>query len=343
MALGDLGARVLKVERPNRGDETRGWGPPFDADGASAYFLSVNRNKLSIALDFDEPEDRGVLYRLIAEADVVVENFRRGTLERRGVDPTALLRQHTDLLWCRLTGFGDDSTRPAYDAVIQAECGWMAITGEPDGAPMKIGVALADVCAGKDAAIAILARLASRSGLEAADRLLTVSLAHSATAALVNVAQNCLVTGEEPGRWGNAHPNLVPYQLFPTADRPIVIAVGTDAQWLACCGALERSDLSAEDRFRENAGRVLHRSELVASVGNTLLGRKAEQWLERLRKAEVPSGIVRRVSEALADVEADPRSGIAPQPPGALRFPPPRLDQHGAMVRTHGWAAFDLV
>ena len=216
----------------------------------------------------------------------------------------------------------------------------MAITGERDGAPMKAGVALADVCAGKDAAIAILARLTSRHGVAPADRLLTVSLAHSATAALVNVAQNWLVTGAEPGRWGNAHPNLVPYQLFETADRPIVVAVGTDAQWLACCRALDRADLAHDGRYRENAGRVRHREELVATVAATLLGGNAVHWLDRLRQAQVPSGIVRRVSEALADVPADPRTGIAPQPPGTVRLPPPQLDEHGAVVRAHGWAAF---
>ena len=268
--------------------------------------------------------------------------FAPGTLERRGVRALDLLHRLPELLWCRLTGFSDDNQRPAYDAVIQAECGWMAITGERDGLPMKVGVALADVCAGKDAAIAILARLTSRHGLAPADRLLTVSLAHSATAALVNVAQNWLVSGAEPGRWGNAHPNLAPYQLFETADRPIVVAVGTDAQWLACCRALDRADLADDGRYRENAGRVRHRDELVAAVGATLLGGNAVGWLGRLREAQVPSGIVRRVSEALADVSADPRTGIAPQAPGTVRLPPPRLDQHGAVVRAHGWAAFDL-
>jgi crotonobetainyl-CoA:carnitine CoA-transferase CaiB-like acyl-CoA transferase len=341
MTLGDLGAQVLKVERPGMGDETRGWGPPFDSIGESAYFLAVNRNKISVALDLDVEADRALLLALTEQADVVVENFRRGTLERRGINPALLLRNRRDLIWCRFTGFGAESDRPGYDAVIQAESGWMAITGEPDGAPMKIGVALADVCAGTDAAIAILACLASRgAGTDASDRLIAVTLAHSATAALVNVAQNALVTGKEPTRWGNAHPNLVPYQLFETADRPIVLAVGNDAQWLACCRALSRPDLAADRRYLANAGRVEGRTALVRELSETLRTRPAGEWLELLQRNGVPAGVVRLVSEALADVEADPRTGIAPLPPGTVRLPPPRLDEHGAAVRSLGWEVF---
>jgi crotonobetainyl-CoA:carnitine CoA-transferase CaiB-like acyl-CoA transferase len=341
MTLGDLGAQVLKVEQPGAGDETRGWGPPFDETGESAYFLSVNRNKLSVALDLDLEADRTLLLRLAEQADVVVENFRRGALERRGIDPVVLLERLPDLIWCRLAGFGGESDRPGYDAVIQAESGWMAITGEPDGAPMKFGVALADVCAGKDAAIAILGCLASReSRPDASHRLITIALSHSATAALVNVAQNALVTGKEPARWGNAHPNLVPYQVFQTADRPVVLAVGNDGQWLACCGALNRPDLAADRRYLANAGRVENRAALVGTLSDTFRTRPAAEWLEVLEGNGVPAGVVRPVSEALAEVEADARTGIAPAPPGSIRLPPPRLDQHGAMVRAAGWGVF---
>ena len=340
MTLGDLGASVLKVERPGTGDETRGWGPPFDADGESAYFLSVNRNKLSLALDLDLAADRELLLELAKDADVLVENFRPGTLERRGIMPADLLAA-SRLVWCRLTGFGAESGRPGYDVVVQAESGWMAITGEPEGSPMKIGVALADVCAGKDAAVAILACLASRERLAPADRMLTISLAHSATAALVNVAQNALVTGGEPGRWGNAHPNHVPYQLFLAADRPFILAVGNDAQWLACCEAVERPDLAADSRYLRNAGRVEHRAELVATLEKTFRAHSATDWLERLEKGGVPAGIVRKVSEALSDVRTDAKTGIAPLTPGSVRLPPPRLDQHGPLVRARGWGAFD--
>jgi crotonobetainyl-CoA:carnitine CoA-transferase CaiB-like acyl-CoA transferase len=343
MTLGDLGALVLKVERPGAGDETRGWGPPFDAEGQSAYYLSVNRNKLSLALDLDLAADRVLLLELAREADVVVENFRPGTLERRGIVPADLLAAWERLIWCRLTGFGAESTRPGYDVVVQAESGWMAITGEPAGAPMKVGVALADVCAGKDAAVAILACLASRAKRSPADRLITISLAHSATASLVNVAQNALVTGQEPARWGNAHPNLVPYQLFDAADRPFILAVGNDDQWLACCHAIERQDLAEDPRYLRNAGRVEHRAELVGVLAETFRGHAAVEWLERLEKAGVPAGIVRLVSEALADVRADAKTGIAPLAPGSVRQPPPRLDQHGPLVRRLGWGAFDAL
>jgi crotonobetainyl-CoA:carnitine CoA-transferase CaiB-like acyl-CoA transferase len=341
MTLGDLGADVLKIERPGEGDETRGWGPPFDARGESAYFLSVNRNKLSAALDLDAEDDRLLLHRLVAGADVVMDNFRPGTLERRGLDPARLVAVHPRLVWCTLTGFGPHSHRPGYDFVVQAESGWMAITGEPGGAPMKAGVALADVIAGKDAVVAILAALAGRDRLPPEGRRVAVSLAHSATAALVNVAQNALVGGEEPRRWGNAHPNLVPYQLFGTADRPIVIAVGNDAQWQACCRALERPDLAADAAYATNAGRVRGRERLTAVLGATLRERGAEEWLDRLSGHGVPAGIVRPVGEALADVGADPLTGVAPLPPGTVRRPPPRLDEHGGAVRRHGWRAFE--
>jgi crotonobetainyl-CoA:carnitine CoA-transferase CaiB-like acyl-CoA transferase len=341
MMLGDLGADVLKVERPGDGDETRGWGPPFDERGESAYFLAVNRNKLSITIDLDDPDGRALLRALAAEAHVVVDNFRPGTLERRGLEPSALLEAHPGLIWCTLTGFGPESDRPGYDFVVQAESGWMAITGEPDAVPMKVGVALADVIAGKDAAVAILAALAGRERPRAAaDRRIHVSLVHSATAALVNVAQNSLVSGEEPRRWGNAHPNLVPYQLFATADRPIVVAVGNDAQWIGCCRAIGREDLAADGELATNAGRVRRRAEVVEAIATTLAARTADEWLDRLRQSGVPSGVVRRVREALAEVTADALTGIAPLSPASVRLPPPRLDQHGDRIRRMGWRAF---
>lgn len=340
MALADLGADVIKVERPDTGDETRGWGPPFDGEGQSAYFLAVNRNKLSIALDLGVQADRESLLHLVSGADVVVDNFLPGTLERRGIEPEGLLRLHTRLVWCTLTGFDTDPSRPGYDFVVQAESGWMAITGEPDGAPMKIGVALADVVAGKDAAIAILGSLVGRATERSIeDRRLTVSLAHSATAALVNVAQNALVGGAEPERWGNGHPNLVPYQLFNAADRPLALAVGNDFQWSACCRVLELEREAADPRFATNAGRVRHRAEVVAAVAAALRSRPAADWLARLAAARVPAGVVRRVSEALADVAADAVHGISPRPPASVRRPPPRLNQHGNVIRRLGWDA----
>lgn len=356
MILGDLGADVIKVERSGAGDETRGWGPPFDARGESAYFLSTNRNKLGVTADLDDPADRDLLERLIAGADVVVENYRPGTLERRGLGAEAMLARHPRLIWCTITGFGLENPRPGYDFVVQAESGWMAITGEPEGAPMKVGVALADVLAGKDAAIAILGALVARgraatasagaSVIDARDpaaRRLSVSLAHSATAALVNVAQNALVTGQEARRWGNAHPNLVPYQLFDAEDRPIVIAVGSDAQFAACARALGLESLRADSALATNAGRLAARERVVGEIARVLRGARAAEWIARLDAAGVPCGVVKPVLEALREVEASPLSGVAPRAPGAVRLPPPRLDEHGALVRAEGWAAFARV
>jgi crotonobetainyl-CoA:carnitine CoA-transferase CaiB-like acyl-CoA transferase len=342
MMLGDLGADVLKVERPGNGDDTRGWGPPFDATGQSAYFLAVNRNKLSVTVDLANAEGPAMIRRLIGGADVVVDNFTRGTLERWGLSPRTLLDAHPRLVWCTITGFGASSDRPGYDFVVQAESGWMAITGAPSGEPTKIGVALADVIAGKDAAIAILALLASRDRVrDAAARHLTLSLQHSAVAALVNVAQNALVSGRDASRWGNAHPNLVPYELFDALDRPIVIAVGSDAQFAACMRALDLGTVSADERYRTNAGRLAHREAVGGAIRERVRTQSAAAWLARLNAAGVPCGVVKPVLEALKDVDASPLTGVAPAAPGTIRRPPPRLDEHGELVRAHGWAAFD--
>jgi crotonobetainyl-CoA:carnitine CoA-transferase CaiB-like acyl-CoA transferase len=340
MMLGDLGADVIKVERPDGGDETRGWGPPFDDRGESAYFLSVNRNKLSVAADFDIPGDRELVHRLVTEADVVVENFRPGALERRSLGHKRIRGQHPALVWCTITGFGPDSERPGYDYIVQAERGWMAITGEHDGPPMKVGVALADVIAGKDAAIAILGALVSR-GMSGLGRHVSVSLARSAAAALVNIAQNSLVTGEDASRWGNAHPNLVPYELFEAADRPIVIAVGSDAQWTACVRALDLSSLAADPTLSTNAGRLAQRERVVKEISGRLRQLSAAAWTQRLDAAGVPNGVVKSVLETLREEPSSPLTGVAPSIPGSIRLPPPRLDEHGTDVRKFGWKVFD--
>ena len=339
MMLGDLGARIIKVERPGAGDDTRGWGPPFDERGESAYYLSINRNKKSIALDLDAEADLNVLAALAAGADVVVDNFRPGTLERRGIDPDRIVEQNPRLIWCTITGFGEESSRAGYDLVAQAESGWMAITGEPGGDPMKIGVALADIIAGKDAAIAILAALAARDTLSDDERRIYISLSASATAALINVGQNALVTGRDARRWGNQHPNLVPYQLFHAADRPMIVAVGNDSQWKACAGALNLADLAADSSLATNAGRLDQRDRVVDAVADRIRAKPASEWIDVLDLAGVPCGIVRSVLEALQDVEASALTGIAPSVPGTVRFPPPRLDEHGPEIRSKGWGA----
>jgi crotonobetainyl-CoA:carnitine CoA-transferase CaiB-like acyl-CoA transferase len=340
MMLGDLGASVLKIERPEGGDETRGWGPPFDERGESAYYLSVNRNKLGLAIDLDRPADVALLRELIRQADVVVENFRPGTLERRGLGSDAMRGAAPALVWCTISGFGAQSTRPGYDFVVQAECGWMSITGEPDGASMKHGVALADVLAGKDAAVAILAALIER-GRTGSGRHVQISLAASAQAALVNVAQNALVSGRPSVRWGNAHANLVPYQLFAAADRGLVIAVGNDLQWQRCASALELSDLADDPGLRTNAGRLAQRERLTREISARVKSRPALEWVARLDAAGVPCGIVRTVLEVLATAEGSPLTGMPPSVPGVVRRPPPRLGEHSALIRERGWGAFD--
>jgi crotonobetainyl-CoA:carnitine CoA-transferase CaiB-like acyl-CoA transferase len=342
MMLGDLGADVIKVERPGQGDETRGWGPPFSADGESAYFLAVNRNKKSLAADLSDDTDRALVLDLIRGADVVLENFLSGSLERLGIDPGVLLDQNPSLIWCTISGFGPESERPGYDFVIQAECGWMSITGERNGSPMKVGVALADVIAGKDAVIAILAAVAERADgpRPSAKRRIDISLADCARAALVNVAQNVLVSGSDARRWGNAHPNLVPYQLFDAADRPLVIAVGSDGQWRACANALGLTDLAEDETLVTNAGRVKDRDRVASAIADRVGAMGAQHWIDRLESVNVPCGLVRTVAEALEVADADPRTGVRPSVPGSVRMPPPKLDEHGDSIRSMGWRAF---
>lgn len=344
MTLGDMGAHVIKVERPGHGDETRHWGPPFDERGEAAYFLSVNRNKRSIALDLAREADAAVVHGLIAGADVVVENYLPGALARRGFDPDAILAAHPSLIWCTIGGFADDPSRPGYDLVVQAEEGWMSVTGDVDGAPMKHAMALVDVMAGKDAAIAICAALAARARstqpLPAGERRLVIHLDRSARAALVNVAQNALVTGRPARRWGNAHANLVPYQAFEAADGWFVIAAGSDAQFVACARALGLGALAADARFASNAGRLAHRAEVTGAIAARVRTGTATQWVDRLTTAHVPCGLVRSVEQALEGTGASALTGVPPAVPGAVRLPPARLDEHAAELRASGWAAF---
>lgn len=341
MTLGDLGACVIKVERPGAGDETRGWGPPFDARGESAYFLSANRNKLSLAADFRDGEDRALLLGLIGGADVVIDNFLPGVLARYGIDKVALLAQNHQLIWCTIAGFGVDSIRPGYDFVVQAESGWMSVTGPVEGPPTKAGVAFVDVMAGKDAATVILAALVGRERRSASERSVSVTLTGTATAALMNVAQNALVSGKAARRWGNAHPNLVPYQLFDASDRPFVIAVGSDAQWANAAVALGLESLALDPRVTSNAGRLEHREEVVAAIAGVASTATAAEWMERLGNAGVPCGLVRTVAEALDDVNASPLTGVASPVGGAIRYAPPMLDEHGALIRKENWSVFD--
>jgi crotonobetainyl-CoA:carnitine CoA-transferase CaiB-like acyl-CoA transferase len=339
MQLGDLGADVIKVERTGVGDETRGYGPPFDERGEAAYYLAINRNKLAVAADFDAAADIDFIKGLIRDADVVVDNFLPGALKKRGLDADAIVDAHPRLVWCSIGGFASDPMRPGYDYVAQAEAGWMSITGDPEGEPMKVGVALADVLTGKEAVAAILAAVAGVRAGNPVQRHVQVHLFESAVGALINVAQNTLVTGKAPTRWGNAHSNLVPYQLFHASDKPIVIAVGNDGQFAAAVRVLGVPGLS-HVKFATNAGRVTARDECVGLITARIAQRTAAEWLAEFRAAGVPSGSVNSVPEVLARREASPLSGIVPQAPARVRRPPPKLDEHGALIRANGWAAF---
>ena len=341
MMLADLGAHVIKIERPQTGDETRGWGPPFAPDGQSAYFRSINRNKLSLALDLKAQDDVDLLRALIADADVAIDNYLAGQLARYGIDSDAEMARNVSLIWCSISGFGADSVRPGYDFVVQAEAGWMSITGDLEGAPMKTGVALVDVITGKDAAISILAALVGRERKTAADRRVQLSLVHSATAALVNVAQNVLVSGTEARRWANAHANLVPYQLFQAQDRPMVLAVGSDSQWHAAMRALALDALADDPMLITNAGRLAHRERVVAAIAARIATEPATACCKRLDAVGVPCGLVRSVTEALTQVDSSPVTGVAPIANGRVRYPSPKLNEHQKLIRDERWSSFD--
>jgi CoA:oxalate CoA-transferase len=297
MVLADLGADVVKVERPEGGDETRSWGPPF-AGGEAAYYLSVNRSKRSCALDLSQPEGRELALELCARADIVVENFKVGGADRLGVGYAQVSERNPHVVYCSITGFGSEREprgRPGYDFVAQAESGLMSITGPEDGRPYKVGVALVDVLTGLHAAAAVLAALHGGEGAR-----VEVPLLDSGLAGLVNVAQNALVTGREPERHGNAHPNIVPYQDFETLSGRIAVAAANDGLFRALCSVMGLEELPADERFARNAGRVEHREELVPVLAERFRERSAEEWLTELDAAGVPAGKVRSVPDALA-------------------------------------------
>lgn len=296
--LGDAGARVIKIEEPERGDETRRWGPPFIGD-VSAYFLSINRNKESVTLDLKSGEGAEAARRLIERADVVVDNFLPAQKESLKFAPRKI---NPRVVHCTIAGFDsdmDDANTPGYDLLAQAGSGLMSITGERDGEPVKIGVALADVLTAHYAFGAICAALRGRERTgEGAS--IEVSLFSATIASLVNVAQNVLVTGAEAGRYGNAHPSIVPYQVFHGSDRPFAIGAGTDRHFAQLCErVLRRPELAQDERFVTNSQRVKHRELLVAILEDEFRKRTASQWVKRCRRAAVPASLVRGVREAL--------------------------------------------
>ncbi|HEY7216836.1 MAG TPA: CoA transferase [Candidatus Binatia bacterium] len=352
MFLGDLGADVVKVEQPGAGDDTRGWGPPF-AGGESAYFLCINRNKRSLTLDLKSRRAVELLRQLVKAADVVIENFRPGTMERLGLGELDLRKLNPRLIYASLTGFGADgpmSDWPGYDLIVQAWGGLMSITGEPDGQPVKVGVAIIDLVAGLMLGKAITAALFAREKIGVGQRVDT-SLLEAEVAALINVGSNYLIGGKIPTRWGNAHPNIVPYQSFKTADGYLVIGVASEVIWQRFCQAIGHADLADDVRYANNSKRVENRAELVALLDNTFLRRSNESWLKLLTDAEVPCAPVQSIDQVFRApqvlhrkmrVEVDhPTAGkvsVAGVPvkfsvtPASVRLPPPLLGEHSGEI-----------
>lgn len=299
MVLADLGAEVVKVERPGVGDDTRHWGPPFDERGEATYFQSVNRNKSSVALDLGTEEGRNEARALIARADVVVENFRPGLMASLGLDYTSLAGDKPELVYCSVTGFGGSgagAALPGYDLLVQAVGGLMAITGAPDGEPQKAGVALVDVITGLFAAVGILAALRHRERT-GEGQLVEVDLLSSLLAALVNQGSAYTLAGAVAGRMGNAHPSIAPYELYPTGDGDLVLAVGNDKQFAALCAVI---GLEPDARFATNKERVAHRDALRDVLVQRLAARPAAEWVPALSAARVPAGQVNDVAGAFA-------------------------------------------
>jgi formyl-CoA transferase len=355
MFLGDLGAEVVKVEQPGAGDDTRGWGPPF-AGGESAYYLCINRNKQSLTLDLKSARAVELLRDLVKAADVIIENFRPGTMERLGLGEKELRELNPRLIYASLTGFGADgpmSDWPGYDLIVQAWGGLMSITGTPEGEPVKVGVAIIDLVAGLMLGKAVAAALFAREKIGVGQRIDT-SLLEAEVASLINVGSNYLVGGKVPTRWGNAHPNIVPYQNFQTADGYLVIGVASEVIWKRFCEAVCDRELINDPRFADNSKRVENRSELIAILSQTFLQRRNDAWFKLLTDAEVPCAPVQTIDQVfqapqvlqrdmLIEVE-HPTAGkvrMAGIPvkfsvtPASVRMPPPLLGEHNdAILRT---------
>jgi len=376
MLLADLGADVVKVEPPE-GDSTRGWGPPWVGDGAegtrtAAYFLSVNRNKRSLRLDLKQPSGADVLRRLLATGDVFVENLRRDSLERLGFGDDALREINPRLIHLAISGYGPTGPlvgRPGYDFLLQAEAGLMSITGQPDadgGVPTKVGVAIADVATGLHAAVGILAALAGReregSPAYSVGQRVDVSIFESTLAILVNQAQNAFVDGDAPGRLGNAHPNIVPYEMFDTVDGEIAIAVGSERQWPRFGLAIGLPALADDPRFATNGARVENRAELIATLRERLSEGTTAEWMAALEAADVPAGPINDIPAAFASEQAVAREmtvgvdhpvlgptmqvGLPIElsaTPAEIRTAPPLLGEHADEILAElGYSAADI-
>jgi crotonobetainyl-CoA:carnitine CoA-transferase CaiB-like acyl-CoA transferase len=354
--LGDLGAEVLKIEQPGKGDDTRGWGPPFLDDGSArpdaAYYLCANRNKRSVAIDFSRPEGAALVRRLAADADILVENFRTGGLAKYGLDAASLLAAHPQLIYCSVTGFGQTgpyAARGGYDFLIQGMSGLMSITGRPEGepgeGPMKVGLPVSDLFTGLYATVSILAALNHRSRSGEGQHI-DCALLDSQVALLVNQAMNYLVGGAVPRRLGNAHPNVVPYRDFAASDDYILVACGSDGQFRALCGLLGRDDLATDSRFATNAGRNRERRSLEVELARSIAPWSAADLLAAMEKAGVPGGPINSVDQVLEDPQIIAREMLRvmrrddgtdvqvigfparlSRSPASYRLAPPRLGQ----------------
>ena len=363
MQLADLGARVVKIEQPGRGDDTRAWGPPFLA-GESAYFLSINRNKESLALDLKHPRARPVVESLLARADVVVENFRPGTMERLGLDFEEISRRHPGIVYCSISGFGQTGPRrveAGYDAMMQAEAGLMSITGAADGPPFRLGVAIGDIATGMFAAQGILAALFARTRSGRGQRV-DIAMLDAVTALLTYQASIAFATGETPHRMGNRHPSIAPYDTFETATGEFVLSVGNDDQFRRLMRVLGRPELGTDARFAANADRVRNYDALRAELSPSLAAWNRTDLLGALTAAGVPCAAVRSITEALADPQLAARGMIVPlehlaagpirvlgsplklsDTPASVRTPPPSLGQHtDAVLREIGLSSEEI-
>jgi formyl-CoA transferase len=350
MLLADFGADVIKVERPGVGDDTREWGPPYAGDKhMSAYFISVNRNKRSLTLNLKTAEGQQIARQLALQCDVLIENFKVGQMRAYGLDYDSLRAEHPGLVYCSITGYGQDGPythRPGYDYVIQGQSGLMSITGPEDGTPYKVGVATADVLAGMYASNAIQAALRHRDAT-GTGQYIDVALLEAQIAALVNVVSNFLISREKPNRYGNAHPNIVPYQVFLAADEYFILNVGNDSQFRSFCAVIGQENLVDDPRFSTNPNRVGNRAELIAILEPIFHEKTAAEWLDLLLKAGVPASPINDIPAVVDDPQVMARGLVqsvtldngtdidllGPVPkmsktPGTVRRPPPALGQH---------------
>ena len=347
MILGDMGAEVIKIEEPGKGDDTRSW-PPF-LGGEATYFLSVNRNKQSLTLNLKAPEGRELLKRLVKKSDVVLENFRTGTMERLGLGYATLRKVNPKLVYCAVSGFGEsgpEAARAGYDLIVQAESGLMDITGFEDGPPVKVGTSIADLVAGMSAAhgitLALLARTRTKKGQK-----VEISMLDAMAALLTYQAGIYFGTGAKPSRRGNKHPSIVPYEVFKAADAYLTLGVANNSLWERCCTAMERPDLVKDPRYAREADRVQNRATLVPLLNDVLGGRTADEWLKRFEAVGVPAGRIRTVAEVCESEHLKARGMVVKLPhptakqvtvlgvpirlhatPGAADAPPPLLGQH---------------